>query len=69
MPILSGLKVGRKIVQDQLTSSIVFLFTYSNVQDTDKAKRLGALGHLARPLDEKPLISMIEMSVERDRQT
>lgn len=38
MPILDGLKAGKKIVQDQLASSIVFLSAYSDVQNTDKAK-------------------------------
>ena len=41
MPILDGLKAGKKIVQDQLASSIVFLSAYSDVQNTDKAKKLG----------------------------
>ena len=45
MPILDGLKAGKKIVQDQLASSIVFLSAYSDVQNTDKAKKLGALGY------------------------
>ena len=39
MPILDGLKAGKKIVQDQLASSIVFLSAYSDVQNTDKAKK------------------------------
>ena len=66
MPILDGLKAGKKIVQDQLASSIVFLSAYSDVQNTDKAKKLGALGYLVKPLDEK---SLIPMSIERGKQT
>ncbi|HJG94930.1 MAG TPA: response regulator [Enterococcus faecalis] len=69
MPILDGLKAGKKIVQDQLASSIVFLSAYSDVQNTDKAKKLGALGYLVKPLDEKSLIPTIEMSIERGKQT
>ena len=55
MPILDGLKAGKKIVQDQLASSIVFLSAYSDVQNTDKAKKL--------------VIPTIEMSIERGKQT
>ncbi|WGL00284.1 ANTAR domain-containing response regulator [Enterococcus faecalis] len=69
MPILDGLKAGKKIVQDQLASSIVFLSAYSDVQNTDKAKKLGSLGYLVKPLDEKSLIPTIEMSIERGKQT
>lgn len=69
MPVLDGLKAGKKIVQDQIASSIVFLSAYSDVENTDRAKKLGAIGYLVKPLDEKSLIPTIEMSIARGRET
>lgn len=34
-----------------------------------RLKKLGALGYLVKPLDEKSLIPTIEMSIERGKQT
>ena len=68
MPILDGLKAGKKIVQDQLASSIVFCPPIV-MSEYGKAKKLGALGYLVKPLDEKSLIPTIEMSIERGKQT
>ena len=34
-----------------------------------RQKKLGALGYLVKPLDEKSLIPTIEMSIERGKQT
>lgn len=69
MPILDGLKAGKKIIQDQLADSIVFLSAYSDLENTEKAKKLGAIGYLVKPLDEKSLIPTIEMSIARGRET
>ncbi len=69
MPILDGLKAGKKIVQDRLADSIVFLTAYSDIQNTEKAKKLGGMGYLVKPIDEKSLIPTIEMSIERGKQT
>ncbi|MGX7351530.1 response regulator [Enterococcus canis] len=69
MPILDGLKAGKKIIQDQLADSIVFLSAYSDLENTEKAKKLGAVGYLVKPLDEKSLIPTIEMSIARGKET
>lgn len=53
MPVLDGLKAGKKIIQDNTASSIVFLSAYGDVENTTKAKNLGAIGYLVKPLDEK----------------
>lgn len=69
MPILDGLKAGKKIIQDQLAGSIVFLSAYSDRENTEKAKKLGAIGYLVKPLDSKSLIPTIEMGIARGKQT
>lgn len=69
MPILDGLKSGKKIIQDQLAGSIVFLSAYSDHENTEKAKKLGAIGYLVKPLDAKSLIPTIEMGIARGKET
>lgn len=69
MPILDGLKAGKKIIQAGYANGIVFLSAYSDETNTEKAKKLGAIGYLVKPLDEKSLIPTIEMSIEKGRET
>ena len=69
MPILDGLKSGKKIIQDQLAGSIVFLSAYSDHENTEKAKKLGPIGYLVKPLDAKSLIPTIEMGIARGKET
>ncbi|MRI73669.1 response regulator [Enterococcus mundtii] len=69
MPILDGLKSGKKIIQDQLAGSIVFLSAYSDHENTEKAKKLGAIDYLVKPLDAKSLIPTIEMGIARGKET
>ncbi|MDH6363332.1 AmiR/NasT family two-component response regulator [Enterococcus sp. PF1-24] len=68
MPVLDGLKAGKKIIQDQSANSIVFLSAYSDTENTSRAKKLGAIGYLVKPLDEKSLIPTLEMSIARGQE-
>lgn len=52
MPVLDGLKAAKKVAQDKLASSIVFLTAYGDFENTEKAKKLGATGYLIKPIDE-----------------
>ncbi|WP_122646069.1 ANTAR domain-containing response regulator [Enterococcus mediterraneensis] len=69
MPILDGLKAGKKIAQDGLANGIVFLSAYSDTENTEKAKKIGAIGYLVKPLDEKSLVPTLEMSIAKGKQT
>ncbi|MDH6364915.1 AmiR/NasT family two-component response regulator [Enterococcus sp. PF1-24] len=68
MPNLDGLRAGKKIVQDKLANSLVFLSAYNDIEYTTNAKKIGAIGYLVKPLDEKSLISTIEMSMARGKE-
>lgn len=69
MPILDGLKAAKKIAQDKLACSIVFLTAYSDSGNTEKAKKIGATGYLVKPIDEKSLIPTIEVAIAKGKQT
>lgn len=68
MSILDGLKAAKKITQDELAGSVVFLTAYNDQENVEKAKGLGAEGYLVKPLDEKSLISTIEVSIAKGQQ-
>lgn len=71
MPILDGLKAGKKILADHLTRSIVYLSAYSDEEDTDTASRIGAVGYLVKPLSERSLLTTIQVGLasgKRDQQ-
>lgn len=63
MPILDGLKAGKKILADHLTRSIVYLSAYSDEEDTDTASRIGAVGYLVKPLSERSLLTTIQVGL------
>lgn len=69
MPVLDGLKAAKKVAQDKLASSIVFLTAYGDFENTEKAKKLGATGYLIKPIDEKSLIPTIEVAIAKGQQT
>ena len=69
MPVLDGLKAAKKVAQDKLASSIVFLTAYGVFENIEKAKKLGATGYLIKPIDEKSLIPTIEVAIAKGQQT
>lgn len=69
MPVLDGMKASKKIMQDKLAASVVFLSAYSDNCNTDRAKKLGASGYLVKPLDEKSLVPTVEMCIARGQET
>lgn len=69
MPVLDGLKAAKKIAHDKLAGSIVFLTAYSDSENTDKAKKIGATGYLVKPIDEKSLLPTLEVAIAKGRHT
>lgn len=69
MTILDGVKAAKKIAQDNLAGSIIFLTAYNDHKNVEKATKIGAEGYLVKPLDEKSLISTIEVSMAKGKQT
>lgn len=71
MPLLDGLKAGKKILEDRLTHSIIYLSAYSDEEDTDMASKIGDVGYLVKPLSERSLLTTIQVGLasgKRDQQ-
>ncbi|AOA03826.1 MULTISPECIES: ANTAR domain-containing response regulator [Carnobacterium] len=69
MPLLDGLKAGKKIASENLAGGIILLSAFSDPTNTERAKNFGALGYLVKPLDEKSLIPTVEMSIAKGKET
>ncbi|MGD8189831.1 ANTAR domain-containing response regulator [Brevibacillus ginsengisoli] len=67
MPVLDGLKASKRILSQKLAKGVVLLTAYCDTECVEKAKQAGALGYLVKPLDEKSLIPMVEVSIARGK--
>lgn len=65
MPVLDGLKASKKIMYDQTVGGILLLTAFADKEFVEKAKEIGALGYLVKPLDEKSFIPTVEMCISR----
>lgn len=65
MPLLDGLKASKKIMSENLAGGILLLTAFNDTEYIEKAKSVGAFGYLVKPLDEKSLISTLEMCLAR----
>jgi len=65
MPILDGIKASKKIMHDELAGGILFLTAFYDEEFVKKAKEIGAIGYLVKPLDEKSFIPTVEMCLSR----
>ncbi|QDX94406.1 ANTAR domain-containing response regulator [Brevibacterium sp. JNUCC-42] len=68
MPILDGLKAGKRILSEQLAGGVVLLTAFSDKECIEKASSIGALGYLVKPLDEKSFIPMVEVTIAKGKE-
>ena len=68
MPILDGLKAGKRIISEQLAGGVILLTAFSDKQTIEKATSIGALGYLVKPLDEKSFIPMVEVTIAKGKE-
>ncbi|MFD1064536.1 ANTAR domain-containing response regulator [Oceanobacillus locisalsi] len=65
MPVLDGLKASKKIMYDKIAGGILLLTAFYDETFVKKAREIGALGYLVKPLDEKSFIPTVEMCLSR----
>lgn len=68
MPLLDGLSAANIVLSEGLVDTVVPLTAYSEREFIDKAKDIGVGGYLVKPVDEKSIISNIELAVARSRE-
>lgn len=68
MPLLDGLSASKIIFEEQLARTIILITAYSEKEQVEAAKACGVCGYLVKPIDEKTLISNIEVSMARSEE-
>ena len=63
MPLLNGVKAAKKIKEENLAESIVFLTAYSNKDFINQAREVGVMGYLVKPIDKENLLPAVEVAI------
>ena len=61
MPLLDGLKAAKVIKEKKLSRGVVLLTAYSNKEFIEEAKKIGIIGYIIKPIDEKSFIPNLEI--------
>jgi response regulator NasT len=69
MPNLDGISAAKKILVDQTCKVIVFLTAYFEDKLIREAMEVGAFGYLVKPLDEKTLVSTIQVAYAKAKRS
>ena len=62
MPHLDGVSAAKQIIAERPSQAIVFLTAYYEDKLIQEAMNIGAFGYLVKPLDEKTLVSTIQVA-------
>ncbi len=65
MPIIDGIKATKMIKDNNLADCIILITAYTDKQFIDRAKSTGVDGYVVKPIDEKRLIPIIEITYEK----
>ncbi len=65
MPLLDGINASKIIMQDDLADGVILLSAYSDAGFVEKAKNVGVIGYLVKPLDVKSLIPALEVALTK----
>ena len=66
MPDMNGLAVQQELIRRDENRPIVFLSGCAEILETVEAMKAGAVDFLTKPFDEKNLLSVIRLAIERD---
>lgn len=65
MPLLDGLKAAEMIHQDKLASCIVLITAYSGKEFIEKAKKIGVMAYVVKPINEKNLLPTLAVALSK----
>lgn len=65
MPLLDGLNAAKIIQSENLANGVVLLTAYSGKEFVEKATKVGAIGYVVKPIDEKSLIPSLEVAISK----
>ncbi|GAB6106664.1 ANTAR domain-containing response regulator [Fusibacter bizertensis] len=65
MPLLDGLTAAKIIMEEGLKCGVILLTAYSGKEFIDKAKEIGVLNYLVKPVTEKAILPAVEIAIHR----
>ena len=68
MPLLDGLMAAKIINEEKLANSIMLLTAYSGKDFIEKAKDVGVLSYLVKPITKEALAPAVEIAIHRGKE-
>ncbi|CAM2751012.1 response regulator [Hathewaya histolytica] len=68
MPLLDGINACKRINEDELCDSIILLTAYSDKTFIDRAKEVGVIGYLVKPIDDRALLPALEIALSKGKE-
>ncbi|MCC5912247.1 MAG: response regulator [Clostridiaceae bacterium] len=68
MPLLNGLKAAEIIHQDELAGCIVLITAYSGREFVEDAKKVGVMGYVVKPINEKNLLPTLAVTMSKSKE-
>lgn len=68
MPLLDGINACKIINEDELSDSIILLTAYSDKNFIERAKEVGVIGYLVKPIDDRALLPAIEIALSKGKE-
>ncbi len=63
MPILDGLNAAKIIISKGYAKSVILLTAYSSKEFVEKAKEVGVMNYLVKPLTEEVVLPAVELAI------
>ncbi|WP_142414339.1 ANTAR domain-containing response regulator [Hathewaya massiliensis] len=68
MPLLDGINACKIINEDELSDSIILLTAYSDKTFIERAKEVGVIGYLVKPIDDRALLPAVEIALSKGKE-
>ncbi|MGX8794502.1 ANTAR domain-containing response regulator [Fusibacter sp. JL298sf-3] len=68
MPLLDGLMAAKIISEESLAGGIVLLTAYSGQEFVEKAKNVGVISYLVKPVTKQALLPAIEIAMHKGKE-
>jgi response regulator NasT len=68
MPLLDGLMAAKIINEENLAGGIVLLTAYSGQEFVEKAKNVGVLSYLVKPVTKQALLPAVEIAIHKGKE-
>lgn len=68
MPLLDGLMAAKIISEENLAGGIVLLTAYSGQEFVEKAKNVGVLSYLVKPVTKQALLPAVEIAIHKGKE-